>query len=105
MTSNGNKEGNEKKQENKQQTDTNNKFNWLKDFITNNKEMIIFASIGIFIFIIIIIGLYKGGGALLESLKYTEVARGLITFLVTFTTVSIALLLALYALCSTVIGH
>lgn len=70
----------------------------LLSFIKNNPGLTVFTVLGIGIFVAIIVGIYQGGGALLESLKNTEVARGLITFLVTFTTVSIAILLAIYAL-------
>lgn len=99
MTSNENKQENEVKQEKNQPTATDSNKNWLKNFVDENKEMIIFVLLVVMVFIIIIIGLYTGSGALLESLKYTEVARGLITFLVTLTTVSIAILLALYQCC------
>lgn len=44
------------------------------------------------------VGIYVGGGRLLQDLKETEVARGLITFLVTLTTVAIAITYAFYAM-------
>jgi cytochrome c len=44
------------------------------------------------------VGIYVGGGRLLQDLKDPEVARGLITFLVTLTTVAIALTYAFYAM-------
>src|SRR5262245_29034413 len=60
----------------------------------------IFTIIGIVIFIIIVIGLSRS--SFLISLNNNDTARGLITFLVVFTTVSIALILALYAIVSNV---
>jgi hypothetical protein len=43
-------------------------------------------------------GIYSGSGKFLDSLQHPEIARGLITFLIAFTTVAIALVLALYAI-------
>jgi cytochrome c len=80
------------------ETDKINNGQGLLNFIKNNPGLTVFTLLGVGIFIALIIGIYQGGGALLDSLKNTEVARGLITFLVTFTTVSIAILLAIYAL-------
>ena len=45
-------------------------------------------------------GLYQSGGRFLESLQHTEIARGLITFLIAMATVSIAIIVALYAVLS-----
>jgi hypothetical protein len=63
----------------------------------------IFTIIGIVIFIVLVIGLSRS--SFLASLNNNETARGLITFLVVFTTVSIALILALYTLVSSVTGQ
>jgi hypothetical protein len=56
--------------------------------------------LGLALFVALAVGIYYGGGALLQSLQVTEVAGGLITFLVAFATVAIAIILALYALVS-----
>jgi hypothetical protein len=45
-------------------------------------------------------GLYQSGGRFLESLQHTEIARGLITFLIAMATVSIAIIVSLYAVLS-----
>ena len=45
-------------------------------------------------------GIYQSGGRLLESLQHTEIARGLITFLIAVATVSIAIIIALFAVLS-----
>jgi hypothetical protein len=59
---------------------------------------LIWSVFGIFVLGSLAYGLYSSGGALLQSLRDTEVARGLITFLVVFTTVAIGLTLVLYPL-------
>lgn len=46
------------------------------------------------------VGLYQTDGRFLNSLRETEVSRGLITFVVAVTTVSIALVLAVYVMAS-----
>lgn len=67
---------------------------WIKNPTT------LFAALGIVIFVVLAYGIYSAGGVFLKSLQAPEAARGLITFLVAFTTVAIALILVLYALLS-----
>lgn len=52
------------------------------------------------IFIALYVGLYQADGKFLNSLRETDVSRGLITFVVAVATVSIALVLAVYAMAS-----
>lgn len=52
------------------------------------------------IFVALYVGLYQADGRFLNSLRETEVSRGLITFVVAVTTVSIALVLAVYVMAS-----
>jgi amino acid transporter len=52
------------------------------------------------VIILLAVGLFSSDESLLKSLQSNENARGVITFLVVFTTVSIALVLALYAIVS-----
>lgn len=52
------------------------------------------------IFLAIYVGLYQADGKFLYSLREIEVSRGLITFVVAVATVSIALVLAVYAMAS-----
>jgi hypothetical protein len=61
---------------------------------------VLFTILGLAVFIALAYGIYSAGGVFLKSLQDTEVARGLITFLVAFTTVTIGLILALYAIIS-----
>jgi len=55
---------------------------------------IIYGVIAVLILGVILLGLYQKGGAFLSNLSDMAVARGLITFLITFTTVGIAIILA-----------
>ena len=52
------------------------------------------------IFLALYVGLYRADGKFLYSLREIEVSRGLITFVVAVATVSIALVLAVYAMAS-----
>jgi hypothetical protein len=52
------------------------------------------------IFVALYVGLYQADGKFLSSLRETDVSRGLITFVVAVTTVSIALVLAVYVMAS-----
>jgi hypothetical protein len=52
------------------------------------------------IFLALYVGLYQADGRFLNSLRETDVSRGLITFVVAVTTVSIALVLAVYVMAS-----
>jgi hypothetical protein len=52
------------------------------------------------IFVALYVGLYQADGRFLSSLRETDVSRGLITFVVAVTTVSIALVLAVYVMAS-----
>jgi len=54
---------------------------------------LIYGAVAVLILVVIIWGL-SGQGGFLESLSDRAVARGLITFLITFTTVGIAIILA-----------
>ena len=63
-------------------------------------SQVIFALLGVAVIFALFYGIYSAGGVFLKSLQDTEVARGLITFLVAFTTVTIGLILALYAIVS-----
>ena len=63
-------------------------------------SQVLFTLLGLAVFIALAAGIYSAGGVFLKSLQDTEVARGLITFLVAFTTVAIGLILALYAIVS-----
>jgi hypothetical protein len=45
-------------------------------------------------------GIWSGGGTFLNSLQKTEIARGLITFLIAVATVGIAIILAIYVVVS-----
>lgn len=64
-------------------------------------QNIFFLTCGIGIIILLAIGLFIPSSGLLTSLSSNETARGLITFLVVFTTVVISLILALYTIVST----
>jgi len=55
---------------------------------------IIYGVIAVLILGVILWGLYEKGGGFLTNLSDMAVARGLITFLITFTTVGIAIILA-----------
>jgi hypothetical protein len=62
---------------------------------------------GLFAFLVVatmIYALYHAGGGFLVSIQNLETARGLITFLVVFTTVIIAITLVLYITTSTLAG-
>lgn len=61
----------------------------------------IFGGLVFVVLLIIIIAFWKDGGAFLESLQSLEISRGLITFLVVFTTIVIAITLVLYITIST----
>jgi hypothetical protein len=63
-------------------------------------SQVLFGLLGLAVFAALIYGIYSGGQVFLKSLQDTEVARGLITFFVAFTTVAIAIILALYAIVS-----
>ncbi len=72
---------------------------------SNLRELIIsphvlFSVLGIAVVGALGFGIYSAGGEFLDSLQKTEVARGLITFLVAVATVAIAIILALYAVVS-----
>ncbi|MDD5035657.1 MAG: hypothetical protein PHE55_12960 [Methylococcaceae bacterium] len=72
---------------------------------SNLRELIIspyvlFAVLGISVVGALGFGIYSAGGQFLDSLQKTEIARGLITFLVAVATVAIAIILALYAVVS-----
>src|SRR5512147_1229202 len=62
------------------------------------------APIGFGILALVTFGFFMyglvGDGALLNNLKHTETARGLITFLVVLTTVSIGIILVIFAVAS-----
>jgi len=62
---------------------------------------IIFGSLVFVVLLIIIIAFWVNGGTFLESLQSLDKARGLITFLVVFTTVIISITLVLYIAIST----
>src|SRR4051812_19847824 len=70
-------------------------FDYLRGALTFSN--VFFFTCGVLILIFIAIGIFSSRG-FLGSLKDVEIARGLITFLVVFTTVAIALILALYAI-------
>src|SRR4029077_8441261 len=61
----------------------------------------IFGGLVFVVLLIIIIAFWRNGGAFLESLQSLEISRGLITFLVVFTTILIAITLVLYITIST----
>jgi hypothetical protein len=65
---------------------------------SNRRSYILLAS-GLIVFIILGLGMYWAN--FLQSLKDMEVARGLITFLVTITTIAIAIILVIFAVSST----
>jgi hypothetical protein len=72
---------------------------------SNLRELIIsphvlFSVLGLAVVGALGFGIYSAGGQFLDSLQKTEVARGLITFLVAVATVAIAIILALYAVVS-----
>lgn len=52
------------------------------------------------IFLVLYVGMYQADGKFLYSLRENDVSRGLITFVVAVATVSIALVLAVYAMAS-----
>lgn len=57
---------------------------------------LLFGAVAFAVLAIIVAAFYYGGGKFLSSLQNPEIARGLITFLVVFTTVMIAIVLVLY---------
>jgi ABC-type dipeptide/oligopeptide/nickel transport system permease component len=59
------------------------------------------ALIGVAFLVVVIFGIFYGGGILLEKLKQPEIARGFITFLVTSANVVIAVMLTLFAISGT----
>lgn len=72
---------------------------------SNLRELIIsphvlFSVLGLAVVGALGFGIYSAGGQFLDSLQKTEIARGLITFLVAVATVAIAIILALYAVVS-----
>lgn len=77
-----------------------NKSRWLLFLEWIKNPTTLFTALGIVIFGVLAYGIYSAGGVFLKSLQAPETARGLITFLVAFTTVAIALILVLYALLS-----
>ncbi len=78
------------------------KWGWLKQLTVAQVlfGFITFVVLGIFVY-----ALYHAGGGFLGSLQNLEVARGLITFLVVFTTVMIAIILVLYITTSNLTGQ
>ena len=73
---------------------------WIGIFTTISSPTAILSAIGIAVVGALGFGMYFSGGHLLESLQHTEIARGLITFLIAVATVSIAIILTLYAVLS-----
>ena len=80
--------------------DPNSTDRWSKFTKTLKDPFVLFSSLGIIIFLAIVFGIYRAGGELLITLKDNETARGLITFLVVFATVAIAIILTLYSIVS-----
>lgn len=72
--------------------------NGWRQWVRGNIPMLLVGLLSLAVVIAIGVGIYEGGGKLLQGLKETEVARGLITFLVTLVTVAIALMYAIYAM-------
>lgn len=59
-----------------------------------------FGILGLLTFLFFIFGMFWGEGHLLNTLRETGAARGLITFLVALTTVAIAIILVIFAVAS-----
>jgi hypothetical protein len=66
---------------------------------------VLFGALAFLVLAIIVYALYHAGGGFLGSLQNLEIARGLITFLVVFTTVMIAIILVIYIATSTLGGQ
>lgn len=67
-----------------------------------DKPQLLTLLLGVAIFFALGYGLFKSDGQFLYALKDTDVSRGLITFVVAVTTISIALIVTLYAITSTI---
>ncbi len=78
------------------------KWAWLKQITV---AQVLFGLVTFAVLAIIVFALYHAGGGFLGSLQNLEVARGLITFLVVFTTVMIAIILVLYIATSNLQGQ
>ena len=84
--------------------DVNNgdgKTRWLQQLTV---AQVLFGGVSFAVLAIIVYALYHAGGGFLASLQNLEIARGLITFLVVFTTIVIAIILVLYITTSTLSG-
>ena len=73
--------------------ETSPKTSWFKQLTV---AQVLFGAVIFVVLAIIVYALYHSGGSFLTSLQNLEMARGLITFLVVFTTVIIAIVLVLY---------
>jgi hypothetical protein len=71
---------------------------WLKQLTV---AQVLFGAVIFAVLAIMVYALYHAGGGFLSSLQNLEIARGLITFLVVFTTVIIAIILVSYIATST----
>lgn len=79
---------------------------WLKQWLKQlTVAQVLFGALAFLVLAIIIYALYHAGGGFLASLQNLEIARGLITFLVVFTTVMIAIILVLYIATTTLKGQ
>lgn len=81
-------------------TTSKKRFDWVVIFGQITNPTIFLTIIGLAAFVALGLGLYASGGRFIESLQHMEIARGMITFLVTMGTVSIAIILVLYAVLS-----
>ena len=79
---------------------------WLKEWLNQlTVAQVLFGALSFLVLAIIVYALYHAGGGFLASLQNLEIARGLITFLVVFTTVMISIILVLYIATSTLQGQ
>jgi hypothetical protein len=79
---------------------------WLREWSKQlTVAQVLFGALSFLVLAIIIYALYHAGGGFLVSLQNLEIARGLITFLVVFTTVVIAIILVFYIATSTLQGQ